>query len=147
MSFMLKWVPPRYKALLFGRTCDPQSKCATTAVAIMQHIERDLRVEMSCTEMRPICGLTSRGFSEIMLLLDHESLLTSHGCNALATLTVEHALRSYALQEDVCRVLESLHSQLQSQYRPCADVRLDELAAVHMGRGMQYLKLRFEHRS
>lgn len=150
-SLAVSWVPARYRVLLLAERCDPLSACARGAVAVLKIVQDDARAEPSCTAMRSAaqCGMTQDKYQLLMDELDHEQLLCSYSCCALAVRTVREALRGCLcaharhVDEGVVKTLEAIEVHLQTCYTcagpPAKQLRM--LVAKHMGRGVELLQL------
>ena len=134
-------------AITFWRTpCDPQSICARAARDIVSLVEKRNKTLHQNERIK----------EEILMIADHEKLLSVFRCNALALLTIKEAL-IYLVEgkasEESIQFLESIILEVQSKYtsKPTSLYCLDEhnedhmmpqlniLIPQHVGDGMKYL--------
>jgi hypothetical protein len=148
-SLMTTVVKPRFRAYYFGKECDAQSACAMKARAILLLLEKK----------KDLPDQNARIKEEIMVLLDHEKLLTIFKCNALAILTIRELLKLMVRcksSEELIRFVEGIDYEIEKNYSPtlapCSpyyfsshddqtgNINLQALVHKHMGQGMEYLK-------
>lgn len=137
--------------------CDTQSACAKAAREIADLIER----KQNSTYQN------SRVKEEIMVLLDHEKLLTRFGCNALALITLQEVARILIIRlsdasssSERLLFLQEIQVELRQKYSDkltsvsssssseCGDAPtccLEVLVPKHLGQGMKYLEALRKH--
>ena len=138
-----KLVRPSTGIYLWGSTsCDPQSICAKTAREILQLMER----KQNTLDQNMLIK------EEILVLLDHEKLLSMFNCHALAILTLQEVLRiliqsKYSKNEDHVQYIEQILTDLHQNYAstPSATRHRHDIPSLkiliprHMGDGPKYL--------
>lgn len=151
-SLYARAVPARYRAQLARERCDAHSACGRGAAALLQLLERDAHMEQSSAALRSWCrcGLMAATYERLIAELDHEQLLSEHGCSALAVLTVHEALRTCAgarvISNDYIAALERVELHLREFYNvePQTQAARDKarlLRPKHLGHGVEYLRL------
>lgn len=127
--------------------CDQQSACAKAAREIVVLIER----KKDTADQNRLVK------EEILLILDHDQLLTEYRCHALALLTLAEAHRQLLYNAGSCaysassRVfLEELQVFVRQHFLSPGDMEEDELKVLvpkHVGNGMKYLSELFKKNS
>ena len=146
---------------LLGNTapniCDAQSTCAKAAREIVILIERK----------RNMPHQNARVKEEMLMILDHEKLLTQYQCNVLALLTLQEAMRLLLIgsstPSDQLDFLQEIQLHIRQSYsdKPIIVVVddgieveasdhhqlpiLEILIPKHVGHGMKYLEALKKH--
>lgn len=131
-------VKPRYKAMYFNKSCDPQSCCAIKAREILSLLEKK-RNNSNQNELIK---------QELWVMLDHEKIMSEYNCCALAILTLEELLRlmmNCKSNEDLICYVELIMIEMEENYTlklapSYQHVDLQALIYRHKGLGMEYLQ-------
>jgi len=143
--------------------CDVQSTCAKTARDIVTLIDRKQNTPQQNCRVK----------EEIMVLLNHEKLLTHHQCNVLALLTLQEAMRLLIISSadsNQILFLQEIQIDLRQNYyekptlnhysfeedsvqrggiqNSAAELEtpiLEVLVPKHVGQGMKYLEALRKH--
>jgi len=132
-------IQPRIKIYLWGETCEPQSACAKSAREIVVLIERKKETDDQDLRIK----------EEIMVILDHDHLISEFRCNALALLTLSEALRlliQCKASENKVSYLEKIVREVEGKFSTTPKTSIPEdapnikmLIYKHQGNGVKYL--------
>jgi hypothetical protein len=128
----------RYKAMFFGKSCDPLSQCAKSARDILSLLDK----KKNLPEQNELIK------DEIWVILDHEKLLSNYQCSALSKLTLQELLTQMMKcksNEELILFVEAMDSEMDQKYtshlvHSCPPFNLQALIHKHMGHGIEYLK-------
>jgi hypothetical protein len=143
-ALMASVLSPRNRAYYFAESCDPLSNCAKKAIEIFLLLDKKKNIPEQNERIK----------EEVWVILDHEKLLTQHGCCALSQLTLQELLKYMVTcnaKEELIVFVEQMDSEMKRRYSQeitasphiGSDINLQALVFKHMGKGMDFLEQKF----